>query len=261
MQRLNEADLKQALQDVGIEKGDHLIVHSAAIAFGLLPNGINSLLHPLQEIVGEGGTVAAPTFTFDFIKSGDYHWQNSTSIKMGALNEAIRKHPDGHRTHHPIQSVAVLGKHSKTLLENKDFSAYEENGVFDKFTQLGFKVLTLGVDPNFISLSHLSEERYQVPYRFMKEVSGEACFQDGETSTSNWGFFARKMDIPARPEKEDIIVADLTQQQRWFHTTLNGAPIASGSAKDFCVALDHELSRDPYWMLPNADEIRKLCEK
>ena len=261
MQKLKEGDLEKSLEDIGITNGDHLIIHSAAMAFGYLPNGINSILDPLLKIVGENGTIAAPTFTFGFIQSGSYHWQDTPSQKMGALNEAIRKHSDSRRTWHPIQSISILGKYAERIAIRNEFSAYEDEGSFDQLTKLGFKILTLGVDANFISLSHLSEERFNVPYRFMKHVKGKACFKDNDHTQGDWGFYARKQDLPARPAKEDIIVTDLKRDGKWSETQLNGATIACGYAKDFCDRLDFELEKDPYWMLTNADEVKALCEK
>ena len=261
MHILTAKDFNTALIDVGISDGDDLMIHSSLMSFGRPSEGINSYLNPLLDIIGNLGTLCVPTFTFDFIKSGKYHWLNSASINMGALSEAIRKHKSSNRTNHPMQSLSLIGNLSKEFAAKKDYSAYENNGCFDLIKDKNFKILLLGAEAKYISLSHLVEEKNNVPYRFMKKINGHACFSGDVIATDEWGFYARYLDIPAVPVKEDIIVNELKAEGKWKETLLNGVKISTGTAQDFCNKLDSYLVDDPYWMLENAAQVKNLCEK
>ncbi len=252
MEKLTQSDLIDALARVGISKGDKLLVHSSSMAFGRPEKGIKTFISALQGAVGSKGVVAAPTFTFQFIKEGQYSHTETASVKMGALNEALRKQEGAIRSNHPIQSVTFLGPISDEFTQNKPFSAYESGATFDLMTRQGFKILLLGVSPEYISHSHLSEERFKVPYRFMKKVKGNAVFADSlEPVNSVWGFYARRLDLNADPKREDVIVRELKEEKKWCQTSLNGGIIECGYAQDFVHRLDEKLDNDPHWMLKN----------
>lgn len=262
MQTLSHKDLFHALEAVGIERGDRVLIHSSTMAFGRPEKGIHTFLDCFRDLIGESGVIAAPTFSFSVISKGVYHYRDTKSAGMGALNEAIRTAPDAFRTHHPLQSVAMIGEIGTQFQENHPYSAYEEGATFDLMVRQGFKVVCLGVPPKFISHSHLSEERNKVPYRFMKQVAVQAVFEEGEENIvdSEWGFYARHLDIPIYPHKEDEIVDELRSSGKWYKTSLNGALISSGYASDFVKALDAKLEVNPYWTLDNPEEVQSYLK-
>ena len=260
MEKLTQSDLINALTRVNISKGDKLLVHSSSMAFGRPENGISTLISSLQDAVGPKGVVAAPTFTFSFLEKGQFDYTETRSVGMGALNEELRKQEGAIRSNHPIQSVTFLGPVSDKFTMDRPFSVYESGSTFDLMSKQGFKILLLGVPPKYISHSHLSEERYKVPYRFMKKVEGSAIFADSlEPVNGIWGFYARYLDLDTHPEKEDVIVRELQAANKWHNTSLNGAVIGCGYAKDFVRCLDEKLDMNPYWMLENQSMAKEYC--
>lgn len=250
MEKLTQSDLTNALTRVNISKGDKLLVHSSSMAFGRPEKGISTFISSLLDAVGLEGVVAAPTFTFSFLETGQFDHSETRSVGMGAFNEELRKQEGAIRSNHPIQSVTFLGPVSDKFAMDRPFSAYESGSTFDLMSKQGFKILLLGVSPKFISHSHLSEERYKVPYRFMKKVEGSAAFAGALKPVNGiWGFYARYLDLDAHPEKEDVIVRELQAANKWHKTSLNGAEIGCGYAQDFVSYLDKKLSFNPNWML------------
>ena len=236
------------------------MVHSAILPFGIPENGINTYLSPFFDAIGSAGTLAAPTFTFSFLTSNNYDFEHTKSVGMGAFAEAVRKHPDSTRTRHPLQSVAVIGDQSRYLGNHESRSAYSAASAMQAIVDLDFKIVLLGAQPGHISLSHLIEERAQVPYRYTKKVSGTARFSDHEpTRTGLWHFYARYLDFPIVPANEDVIVGELAARGEWHHTRVNGVTISCGRARRFCRVLDEKLAEDPYWMLSNADDVKRYC--
>jgi len=258
MEKLTQSDLADALTRVSISKGDKLLVHSSIMAFGLPEKGTSTFISALKDIVGPKGVIAAPTFTFKFVTEGYYDFSKTESVTMGALNEALRKEEGAIRSNHPIQSVIFSGNVSENFVKDRPFSAYEEGATFDMMAKEEYKILLLGLSPEYISHSHLSEEKYKVPYRFMKKVKGSALFEGSEKPINSvWGFYARDLDLDANPEKEDIIINELQAEDKWHQTLLNGAEISCGYAHDFVSSLDKKLDLDPYWMLKNQGLAKK----
>lgn len=254
MEKLTHSNLVDALMRVSISTGDKLLVHSSIMAFGLPESGTNTFISALKDIVGPKGVIAAPTFTFKFITDGYYSFSSTESVAMGALNEALREQEGSVRSNHPIQSVIFLGNVSKNLVKNRPFSAYEEGGTFDIMVEEDYKILLLGVPPEYISHSHLSEEKYQVPYRYMKKINGTALFEGAQNPINGvWGFYARNLEMDARPEKEDIIIDELLAKDKWHQTLLNGSEVSCGYAHDFVRSLNKKLELDPNWMLKTQD--------
>ena len=260
MEKLTGSGLIAALERVNISKGDKLLIHSSSMAFGRPEDGIRTFISALQSVVGPKGVVAAPTFTFRFIREGQYSYAETASIGMGALNEALRKQEGAIRSNHPVQSVTFLGPVSDEFTKDRPFSAYESGATFDLMAKQGFKILLLGVPPEYISHSHLSEERHKVPYRFMKKVKGSAIFAGSlKPAKSVWGFYARYLDLEAHIGKEDVIIRELQVDKKWHQTSLNGAMIGCGYAQDFVRCLDEKLDVNPYWMLKNQSAAKEYC--
>ena len=255
MQRVSSHIAAKALEAVGIQAGDHVFVHSNLIRFGMPEKGVSTYLDAFDAILGSKGTLAVPTFSFSFIGSGTYHWEQTASEGMGVFAEAVRRKPQAHRTRHPMQSVAAAGVHSTEMARIETPSAYEPDGVFQWMCDVDFKVLLLGADPIHISHSHLSEETCRVPYRFDKVVRGQTLLAPGEDWTEgDWLFFARNLELDVRPEGEDIIVEELVDAGVWQRSTLNDVPVLAGSARAFVDALNEKLRADVLWMDPNRTE-------
>lgn len=252
--------MADGLKRLGVRPGDHLCVHSSLMPFGLPTEGAATYLAPLLEAVGPSGTLAMPTFSFGFISSGAYHYRETPSSGMGALSEAARHHKDALRTRHPMQSLAVIGHHAAQLAAIETPSAYGKGSTFAQMRDLDFKVLLLGATPIHISHSHLVEEERAVPYRFTKKVAGSAQFDAAAPETeATWDFYARYLDIDIFPEGEDMIVEELVNTGQWASADIAGTPISMGRAQAFCGLLDAKLAGDPFWMLPNAEDVRRFC--
>ncbi|MEB3204369.1 MAG: AAC(3) family N-acetyltransferase [Candidatus Sericytochromatia bacterium] len=260
MRRVSGAQVAEALDNLGLGAGDHVMVHSSILPFGLPEAGVATFLGPLLAAVGPRGTIVAPTFTFGFIRTGVYDVADTPSVGMGTLAEAIRRHPSSHRSRHPIQSISAIGAMARELSSLETPSAYGPGSAFERLVEQDFRILLLGAAPNHISVSHLSEERAKVPYRFAKTVEGVARLASGEAPKSGkWSFYARYLDIDIFPAREDEVVERLVAAGSWRTAELQGVPVQLGSSRAFCSNIDAELAADPYWLLPNPDQVREFC--
>jgi len=91
MREVRVGQIIEALQGVGVERGDGLLIHSALQFFGHPTGGIEIYLSALQDVLGEEGTIAVPTFNFSFANGEDYDPATSRALSLNSSgNSRIR---------------------------------------------------------------------------------------------------------------------------------------------------------------------------
>jgi len=175
--KIAQKDIEKALAEVGLKKGDTIMVHSDIGSFGKLATFdknflLQSLVNSLKRIVGKNGTIIMPTFTYSFNKNKPYDIK-STKSTVGTLTEYFRKQKDVSRTAHPTHSAAVWGKHKKYLLDIGK-GTFNKSSIFGKLHKINGKFVSLGV-PLHMSCTfiHYIEHMHKVPYRYMKKIKGK----------------------------------------------------------------------------------------
>jgi aminoglycoside 3-N-acetyltransferase len=248
MKEVSKAQLIKALQTVGVQPGDGLLVHSALQFLGRPAGGVEMYFEALYEVVFYG-TVAVPTFNFAFARGEAYDPRNTPSVGMGQFSERVRQHPAARRTTHPMQSLAVIGKYANDLAERDTPSAFDPGSAFEQMVKLGFKILLLGADIDAVSLIHYSEQRLNVPYRYWKDFSGLVKTQTGWEERT-YRMYARNMSLDPRltlhPVRDELLA-----QGQWSEVPLNYGKIALISMQPFVAMVDRFLTDDPYSLMLN----------
>jgi aminoglycoside N3'-acetyltransferase len=184
----------------GIQEGDTVLVHSSLRKTfrKYLKHGIKlsveDILFSFITAVGPSGTLLLPLFNFDFASGVPFDIRNTPS-HMGALTEAGRKHPGAVRTGHPIYSFAVLGAHADRFQDVDNHSGYGADSPFAILRELDGNIAVLNLsDQDSMTFYHHIEEMHQVPYRYMKEFSGEYTDAEGVTTLRTYSLFVRDLE-------------------------------------------------------------------
>ena len=248
-----ESDLKDALLNLGVKRGDCLFIHSALRALGRFTparklNGLEAILEVLKECVGETGTLAVPTFNFAFCKGEIIDIQKVPGDGMGALSEYIRQHNDSLRTYHPFHSISVIGKNADYIFKSKGYSEFSEGSFFDALLKTRCKILFYGVD--FVeTFVHLAEERAKVPYRFWKTFHGEVI-DNGGLKSIDVNFYARNLDLVPEPQLDIFKISSYLKGRGLIQSTPLGAGIISICDANLLVDdLTEKLKEDPNFAL------------
>lgn len=260
MRRLERGQLLEALEICGVRRGDGLLVHAALQFLGQPEGGLEMIFSALCQAVGIApgsgrpaapvqGTLAVPTFNFDFARGVPYHPAVTPSRGMGALAEFVRQHPAARRSPHPMQSIAVVGKYAADLAEREAPSAFDPGSPFERMLELDFKILLLGADIQAISLLHYSEQRLNVPYRYWKEFTGAVRTPDGWAPRA-YRMFVRDLKLDPRIELYPL-QAVLEERGQWRSCAVNYGAVAACRMVDFVRALDERLAEDPWTLVTN----------
>ena len=249
MQEVTETQIIDTLKILGVKPGDSLLIHSALQYLGRPTNGLRMYFVALRTCLGPDGTIAVPTFNFSFARGERYDPKKSASIGMGTFSEYVRQLPEAHRSTHPMQSLAVIGRHAEALTECDTPSAFDPGSAFEYMVELDFKILLLGADVNAISLLHLSEQRAEVPYRYWKDFTGEILTEDGWQSRT-YRMYVRDMELNPKLDLKEVR-RSLESQGKWSSVRLNYGLVSLCRAQDFVNVVDEALSKDAWALVTN----------
>lgn len=260
MQQVTQEQVVAAVQSVGIQPGDGLLVHSAIHFLGQPVSGVGMHYRALCQVLGidsgheayadpAAGTLVVPTFNFAFARGERYDPKVTTSEGMGSLSEYVRTRPEAIRTPHPMHSLAVVGFHAKDLASLDTPCAFDPGSVFERMLELDFKLLLLGADIQAVAMLHYCEQRVEVPYRYWKAFTGAYNTPQG-WETRTYRMFVRDMVID--PHIELYPVQETLQEQGlWTTSSLNYGYISACRLVDFVASTLAFLVKDPWSLVIN----------
>jgi aminoglycoside 3-N-acetyltransferase len=186
----------EALAQVGVRAGDVVFSHSNVGYFGM-PAGCKNadeacelLLAATFDVLGPGGTLVVPTFTYSFCKGQPFDVDQTPST-CGRFTEWMRKHPSAHRSGDPIFSVAAIGARAEELTRDLPPHCFGPGSFWDRFLHADGIVCNWNLDAGSTFLHHV-ERCLSVPYRYDKEFRGEFV-KNGARRTGFAVFFCQDM--------------------------------------------------------------------
>ena len=161
---LSVNDLISVFSEIGLQKGDSLIIHSSLRSLGRVEKGADGVLDALLEVIGPAGNLMLPTFNYTRPLPEPYYDPKNTPGRTGIISETGRKRPDAVRSLHPTHSVAVIGPDARQLTDGHlQTRAFGKNSPIDRLVKAGGKVLLLGVAHTSNSTVHIGEEYADIP--------------------------------------------------------------------------------------------------
>ncbi|MDF2987961.1 MAG: family N-acetyltransferase [Eubacterium sp.] len=164
------------LTDLGVKRGDMLIVHSSLKSLGYMEGGAQGVINSILEIIGPEGTLIVPTLTGkreDSSKCPPVFNVLETPCWTGIIPETVRKLKGAKRSLHPTHSVSAIGRETDYITCGHQFtrspcdmgSPYFLNAINNGY------ILLIGVDQESNTSIHSCEELAQVPYHLQKEIT------------------------------------------------------------------------------------------
>lgn len=249
MQDIDRQKFQACLQELGIQSGDGLLVHSAVQFLGKPVGGLGMYLDSLLTTIGLQGTLAVPTFNFSFARGEAYDPKTTPAAGMGAFSEFVRRQPQALRTSHPMQSLAVIGRYAQDLVHRDTPSAFDPGSAFERMLQLDFKLLLLGADEKAISMLHYSEQRLQVPYRYWKDFTGQVRRVE-KWEDATYRMYVRDLELNPQLTLAPVR-AKMEKQATWISKTVNYGQISVFRIKDFVSTVDQFLIANRWALVTN----------
>jgi aminoglycoside 3-N-acetyltransferase len=181
MAALTHDQIVTALRALGLGAGQVLFVHSSLRSLGFVQGGAEAVVEAFLEVLGPGGTLVVPTFTFTHNRTADpvFDPQHDPS-EMGAISEAVRQRPGARRSRHLLHSVAALGAQAETITAVHGPSAWAADSPFWQLYEQEALIVLLGVPYLRCTWFHVIEQLVQVAYRGWVEKSAWLRTADGQ---------------------------------------------------------------------------------
>ncbi|SDO24556.1 aminoglycoside N(3)-acetyltransferase [Alkalicoccus daliensis] len=174
--------LKADLQQIGVNPGDTLLVHSSLKAMGFVSGGQQAVIEALCEAVGREGNIVMPAQSGDWSDPAEWEappvpkeWHDeirhtmpafdpakTPTRGMGSIPELFRTFPQVVRSVHPAVSFAAWGQEAGELMQDHSLNyGLGEHSPLSKLEKKEAKVLLLGTGYDTATCFHLAE--YRIP--------------------------------------------------------------------------------------------------
>jgi len=249
---VTDRKITQALRQVGVEKGDILLVHSDVSLVMKMMNAqwwedaLRLLQQSFEAALGEEGTLVVPTFNYDFCHGKPYSHEQTPSL-LGKFTNHIRRGPRAVRSLHPILSFAAIGPQAHALCDEVSHSAYGVNSVFDRLFHAKAKLLFFNVSFETCAFIHHVEQQRKVDYRYLKSLTGPVSV-GGKESIETFDFYVRYLD----QEIETLLQPFAERLERlglMKRTLLEGGVLLQVSCQDVYREAMQALDENPYFLL------------
>lgn len=228
-----------------------VVLHSSLYPFRLSEAEFKwPLLRAIDRLIADGHTVAVPTFTFDFCKTGRFDIHRSRP-ETGQLGRMVMDLAAFRRSAHPIYSFAVAGPRADDIIACQSSTTFSPDSPFGLFDRENAKLVMFGCGWEFCTQFHYYEEEAGVPYRLYKTfepASGE------EARPAK--MFVRNLDIGAHNNFSAALGA-LYAKHAISRATLGEGAVEAADCLDFADVCRGLLKRDPYTFVGSAPEVRR----
>mgnify|MGYP000843802928 FL=1 len=177
---VTKKDLEQKFVDLGIQRGDIVLIHASLSSMGYVIGGPESIYNALKSVVGEEGTIVVPSQTVEISDPVNWHyppvpveWHDSIredlpaynkklsfSKSMGSFSNFIGILPQAIRGEHPMYSFTAIGHRAAEIAPNEGFDfPFGEQSPLGKMYALKAKILMIGTNFETNTSLHLAENR------------------------------------------------------------------------------------------------------
>ena len=168
----------EALADVGVKKGDTLLVHSSLSACGHIVGGAKTIIEVIIEAIGPDGNFFVPTFQRSecYLNGINKRWDHRPSDCRDRASEAVRwvgvlplefmrLYPDAPRGLHISHSWAGWGPRAAEVLSHQaeDEPPFSDSSCPMIVKDMGGRILLFGSPVGHTSFVHCFETHFNLP--------------------------------------------------------------------------------------------------
>ena len=177
-----QTQFQKDLLALGVRRGGVLLVHSSLRSLGVMPNGAESVIAGLLDVLGADGTLLMPALSYEHVTPNNPQFDvNKTPSNVGALPEFFRLRSGTQRSVHPTHSVCAVGLLASQLLEHhiEDATPCGSNSPFHLLPEYDGQILMLGCGLKPNTSMHAIEELVEPPYLFDPPMDYHLTLTDG----------------------------------------------------------------------------------
>ena len=197
--KVNKNDMIARLSELGLKRGDNIIVHSSLSRFGYVEGGADAVIDALTELLTNSGTLVMPSFNHgEVYDNGDIFDIRVTPTTNGIIADTFWRRPDVFRSMNPTHAFAAWGKNAERYTVNHHLGdAMGEGSPIGLLWKDGGSCLLLGVDYRANTFHHFVETHIGANCTSKRGEIYPVRFADGSEGTAHtWGW--REKDCPSQ---------------------------------------------------------------
>ena len=169
-------DLTSIFQNSDLQSSDIVLCHSSLVALGKMESGIKGIVDAFFNVIGERGTVVAPTFTYSAFNNEVFDHNLSKGV-TGSLGNYISEM--GVRSLDPNFSHAALGYNAIDLtLWKSGQRSFGGGSIYEHLLNYDALIFLLGVDFKSLPIFMHIEAVKKVDYRYEKKFFSQIKTKD-----------------------------------------------------------------------------------
>lgn len=249
-------DVQAAIRATGVNPGDSVFVHSNLQYFGKLSAGVDraeylsAFVQAIRDAVGPSGNILMPTFSYTFCNRQDFDPARAPST-VGVLTEFFRAQPGVKRSLDPIFSVAASGP-DQDYFTAIGQDCFGKDSIFEKLYDRNATLVFIGETLD-ITYMHFVEQRFGVPYRFIKKFRGKIKIA-GKFEECVFDYNVRKLNDTAGGYDFEKIAGSLRRRGVLRESPLGYSKVQSVGAVDAFNVLTEELETDVTFLIKSVSE-------
>ena len=156
------------LQQLGVQSGSVLVVHTSLRNVGWVSDGPAAVIEALRSVLGPAGTLVMPTMTnYETL----YDPRTTPTKHMGIVAETFWRMEGVLRSGHPSGSFAAAGPLAAQITAPQPIDPpHGIDSPIGRIYQNDGLILLLGVDHDANTSLHLAENMCNAPYRIVDRV-------------------------------------------------------------------------------------------
>lgn len=209
-------DILHALQQLGVEPGMRMMVHSSLSSFGIVAGGAATVVRALMAAVTPAGTLLMPSFNHGgpFGPKGPGIYDPATTpTSNGAIPETFRQMPGVYRSLNPTHPYAAWGAEAASLLERHHLTlTMGPDSPLGLLAACGGYGLLLGTNYHTNTFKHVVETTLGAPCLGRRTTAWPTLLPDGTTrSLRTWTYRASPCPIsdPDGPAEDEMEIRGL----------------------------------------------------
>lgn len=172
------ADLQKKIQELGIQQGDTIMVHSGWVPLNGFQGTAQDAIKIFKEAVGPDGTLLMVSMpyrnaVYEYFEKSKCFNVRRTSGRMGIIAEIFRRQKGVFRSLHPAHPVLAWGKDASWFVRGHENCVFScgEGSPFEKLAKRNGKVIFFDVEFNTMTFFHYIENvvREQLPFPLYTE--------------------------------------------------------------------------------------------
>ena len=163
-----------ALQQVQVDRGAVVYVHSSLSSMGYVQGGADAVIDAFLDVVGPQGTLCVPTIVYAGRGPRPPFDVARSPSEVGRITETLRLRPEARRSDNPTHSVAAIGRQADEITAGHAGGegrpspwgelAFGHESPWQRFYDLDAICVLLGVDWEVNTMFHYIQSRFIEPY-------------------------------------------------------------------------------------------------